>query len=86
MHTPWSNSALKRAIQITGNLSKVCKRLQLQVQLTQQELIQAKHDLDELKSMAEVPGAMAMYHKYAAVLNPCLQSFEMDSFTSSTDD
>ena len=82
MYIPWRNSSLKRAIQITGNLAKACRRLQVQVQLTRQEILQVTQELDELKSMVEVPGAIAMYHKYAALIDPYLQSYELDSCTS----
>ena len=78
MYVPWRNSSLKRAIQITGNLSKACRRLRVQVQLSRQEILQVTQELDELKSMVEVPGALAMYHKYAALINPYLESYEID--------
>ena len=86
MYVRWSNTSLKRAIQITRNLSKVCKRLQVQVQLTRQEILQAKRELDELKTMSEVPGAIDMYQKYAALLKPYLQSRGVDSPASVADD
>ena len=86
MYTRWSNSSLKRAIQITRNLAKVCKRLQVKVQLTRQEILRARQELDELKAMVEVPGALEMYQKYATVLSPHLQSYSADSSTSLADD
>ena len=79
MYTSWSNASLKRAIQITKNLSKIYECLQAQVQLSQQEILQAKQELKELKARDEVPGAIAMYYKYAALLNPYLQSYELNS-------
>jgi len=79
MYTPWSNASLKRAIQITRNLSKICKCLQAQVQLSRREILQAKRGLEELKASHEVPGVIAMYHKYDTLLNPYLQSYELDS-------
>lgn len=82
MYTPWSNESLKRAIQITRNLSKVCECLQAQVQLSRRDILQVKQELEELKSKDEIPGAFAMYHKYAALLNPYLQSYELDSHPS----
>lgn len=81
MYIPWSNASLKRAIQITGNLSKIYERLQAHMQLTHQEILQVKQELDELKARAEVPGAIDMYQKYDTLLNPYLQSYELDSRT-----
>ena len=82
MYTPWSNASLKRAIQITKNLSKICECLQTQVPLSRPQILQARRELDELKARDEVPGAIAMYHKYAALLNPYLHACELDSYPS----
>ena len=74
MYIPWSNDSLERATQIIRRLSKLHERLQAGAQISQQEIIQAKVQLDELQSLAGVPGVGQAYQKYGYLLNPYWQS------------
>ena len=86
MYIPWSNDSLKRAVQITANLSAMYERLQTCMHVAPQDLLQAKRELEELKARDEVPGASEMYQKYDTLLNPYLRSCGLGSRTLQSED
>jgi tetratricopeptide (TPR) repeat protein len=67
--------SFQRMIQIVGHLGTVEARLKAKAEVSQQQMAEISKELDELESLAALPGAEMMHRKYSSLLHPYLRAY-----------